>query len=437
SSAVGEAQAEESVPQSQLESGLSSNLPETDLLDSGAPRLDEGENEPAGAPGDENFKPKSSSALASRQGSETTSDTAESSQADATEIGKGELTTSQAEQGSAQAVGEAQAEDGDASEPSALVGNLPDSSPVDPGAPALEEGPGKAAGGGDESVKPDRGTVTAKQGAETGGDSAESSQADSSEVGQGELAARETSEGSAQAVGEAQATEGLSGEPSPLAGNLPDSSLLDPGAPALEEGPRAATEGGGDKPFKPGGGAMASNKAADAGADSGSAASSQIDAESISGNGLTAEGANLTNPQDGLEAGSSETVTDPGAVGPISLEPTLTGSLLPGKLEAPANLGTSDFIKKQRGRPSMDIIQQLGGSDGTEKAIRASLRWLAENQEEDGRWDSKKHGAKGKFDTGNAGLALLCFFGWGARHDRDGEYRDHVQLALDYLLKIQ
>ena len=85
----------------------------------------------------------------------------------------------------------------------------------------------------------------------------------------------------------------------------------------------------------------------------------------------------------------------------------------------------------------MDIIQQLGGSDGTEKAIRASLRWLAENQEEDGRWDSKKHGARGKFDTGNAGLALLCFFGWGARHDRDGEYRDHVQLALDYLLKIQ
>ncbi len=437
SSAVGEAQAEESVPQSQLESGLSSNLSETDLLDSGAPRLDEGENEPAGAPGDENFKPESSSALASRQGSETTSDTAESSQADATEIGKGELTPSQAEQGSAQAVGESQAEDGAASEPSALVGNLPDSSPVDPGAPALEEGPGKAAGGGDESFKPDRSTVTAKQGAETGGDSAESSQADSSEVGQGELAARETSEGSAQAVGEAQATEGLSGEPSPLAGNLPESSLLDPGAPALEEGPRAATEGSGDEPFKPGGGAMATNKAADAGADSGSAASSQIDAESISGNGLTAEGANLTNPQDGLEAGSSETVTDPGAVGPISLEPTLTGSLLPGKLEAPANLGTSDFIKKQRGRPSMDIIQQLGGSDGTEKAIRASLRWLAENQEEDGRWDSKKHGAKGKFDTGNAGLALLCFFGWGARHDREGEYQDHVQLALDYLLKIQ
>ena len=310
SSAVGEAQAAESVPQSQLESGLSSNLPETDLLDSGAPRLDEGENEPAGAPGDENFKPESSSALASRQGSETTSDTAESSQADATEIGKGELTPSQAEQGSAQAVGEAQAEDGDASEPSALVGNLPDSSPVDPGAPALEEGPGKAAGGGDESFKPDRGTVTTKQGAETGGDSAESSQADSSEVGQGELAARETSEGSAQAVGEAQATEGLSGEPSPLAGNLPDSSLLDPGAPALEEGPRAATEGSGDKPFKPGGGAMASNKAADAGADSGSAASSQIDAESISGNGLTAEGANLTNPQDGFLARTGRTGRD-------------------------------------------------------------------------------------------------------------------------------
>ena len=154
---------------------------------------------------------------------------------------------------------------------------------------------------------------------------------------------------------------------------------------------------------------MASNKAPDAEADSGSAASDQIDGESIAGDGLTDEGANLANPQDGLEAGSSQAITTPGAVGPVSLEPTLTGSLLPGKLDAPANLGTSDFIKKQRGRPSMEIIQQLGGSDGTEKAIRASLRWLAENQEEDGRWDSRKHGAKGKFDTGNAGLALLCF----------------------------
>jgi hypothetical protein len=93
--------------------------------------------------------------------------------------------------------------------------------------------------------------------------------------------------------------------------------------------------------------------------------------------------------------------------------------------------------KKQRGRPSMDVIQQLGGSDGTEKAIRASLRWLAQNQEGDGRWDSRKHGAKGRFETGNAGLALLCFYGWGARHDRDGEYRDNVRKALDYLLRIQ
>jgi len=437
SSAVGEARSEEALPQSQLQSGLSSNLPETNLLDPGAPRLDEGENNPAGAAGDENFKPASSSTLASKEGGEAAGDAAEASRAETSEIGRGELTTSQAEQGSAAAQGEAQTEDGVPGQSASLAGNLPETSPLDPGTPALEEGPRSNAEGGDENFKPESGSMTAKQGAEAGEDAAESSQAGSSEVEQGELATGDSGQGSPEAVGEAESAEGLTPEPSALAGNLPEASLLDPGAPALEEGPQSATEGNGDESFKPGGGAMASNKAADAGADSGAAATDQVDADSITGNGLTDDGSNLTNPQDGLEAGSSQEVPTPGSMGAVSLEPTLAGSLLPGKLEAPADLGTSDFIKKQRGRPSMDVIQQLGGSDGTEKAIRASLRWLADNQEEDGRWDSRKHGAKGKFDTGNAGLALLCFYGWGARHDREGEYRDHVQRALDYLLKMQ
>ena len=434
--AAGEAQSEEA-PQSQLDSGLASNLPDTDLLDTGAPTLDEGKTAAAGNPGDESFKPEASSTLASRQGVEASGDAAEVSEADASEISEGQLTSNQAEQGSATAAGEAQTEESLPAEPSALAGNLPETSPLDPGAPALEEGPRATAEAGNGDFKPESGSMAAKQGAEAEGDVAESSQADSSEVGKGELASAEPGNDSAGAVGEAQSAEGLPTDAVNLEGNLPETALVDPGAPALEEGPQAAAQGNADAPFTPNSGGMASTKAPDSGSDGGSAATSEVEAESIASNGQTENDADLTNPQEGLEAGSSEAVTDPGALGPVSLEPTLTGSLLPGELEAPADLGTSDFIKKQRGRPSMDVIQQLGGSDGTEKAIRASLRWLAQNQEEDGRWDSRKHGAKGRFDTGNAGLALLCFYGWGARHDRDGEYRDHVQKALDYLLRIQ
>ena len=164
-----------------------------------------------------------------------------------------------------------------------------------------------------------------------------------------------------------------------------------------------------------------------------------MDAGTVSGAGLVAENSHLTGPQNGLEAGGSETPTTAGTLGAASLEPTLTNSLLPGKLEAPeGDTGAmTDFLKKQRGRPSLNVIKGLGGSDGTEKAIEASIRWLAENQEESGRWNSREHGAKGQFDTGVTGLALLCFYGWGARHDEEGEYRQHIGRALDWLLSQQ
>ena len=435
-SAAGEAQSEEA-PQSQLDSGIASSLPAADLLDTGAPALEEGETDTEGNPGDEKFKPEASAALASRQEGETSNDSAEVSEADPSEINKGELTSTQTKQGSAAAAGEARTEDGPPAESTTLTGNLPEASPLDPGAPALEEGPRAAVNGGNGDFKPESRSVAAKQGTQAGADVAESSQANSSDIGRGELASSEPGTNSAGAVGEAASAEGLSAEAANLEEALPETALVDPGAPALEEGPGAAAQGSADEPFTPNSGGMASTKAPDAGSDGGAASDSEVEAESIASNAQLKNDADLTDPQEGLEAGSSQTVTDPGALGPVSLEPTLAGSLLPGELEAPADLGTSDFIKKQRGRPSMEVIQQLGGSDGTEKAIRASLRWLAQNQEEDGRWDSRKHGAKGKFDTGTAGLALLCFYGWGARHDRDGEYRDNVRRGLDYLLEIQ
>jgi hypothetical protein len=59
------------------------------------------------------------------------------------------------------------------------------------------------------------------------------------------------------------------------------------------------------------------------------------------------------------------------------------------------------------------------------------------NQEGDGHWDVRKHGANGDYDTAGAGLALLCFYGWGARHDQGGRYQQTVTRALDWLGKQQ
>lgn len=115
--------------------------------------------------------------------------------------------------------------------------------------------------------------------------------------------------------------------------------------------------------------------------------------------------------------------------------------LIPEKLATPKNdldaRAITKLMTKRRGRPSPETIEQLGGSDATERAIGSALEWLARNQEGDGRWDMRKHGANGDFDTAGAGLALLCFYGWGETHNKGGKYQANVKRALEWLLKQQ
>ena len=114
---------------------------------------------------------------------------------------------------------------------------------------------------------------------------------------------------------------------------------------------------------------------------------------------------------------------------------------LPGKLQTPKDtidpLALTNHIRKQRERPSLEVIEQLGGSDATERAIGLALQWLARNQEPDGRWDTRKHGGTGDFDTASAGLALLCFYGWGESHKKPGKFQNTVRKGIDWLVAQQ
>lgn len=104
-----------------------------------------------------------------------------------------------------------------------------------------------------------------------------------------------------------------------------------------------------------------------------------------------------------------------------------------------------------RARADRDqVAQEKGGSPDTEAAVKAALAWLAVNQERDGRWNAAKHGATTQRersgsdtsgvsmrpDAGVTGLALLAFLGAGHTHE-EGQYRETVRLALEYLLGIQ
>jgi hypothetical protein len=91
-----------------------------------------------------------------------------------------------------------------------------------------------------------------------------------------------------------------------------------------------------------------------------------------------------------------------------------------------------------------------GGSKETEAAVQAALRWLAEHQNEDGRWEARRNeagrettpdgrsrpNAGADADTGMTGLALLAMLGNGNTHAR-GPYRENVRRGLNFLLQSQ
>jgi len=97
-----------------------------------------------------------------------------------------------------------------------------------------------------------------------------------------------------------------------------------------------------------------------------------------------------------------------------------------------------------------EIARRNGGNQRTEAAVAAALKWLADNQQPDGRWDADKHdagresrvfghdrdGAGAQADTGVTALAVLAFMAAGNTH-LEGEYRKNVQHGLEFLLKSQ
>jgi|GEM_PF-471487 len=95
---------------------------------------------------------------------------------------------------------------------------------------------------------------------------------------------------------------------------------------------------------------------------------------------------------------------------------------------------TANPLRDSRYRES--VIVDLGGSPETERAVKAALEWFTRTQEADGHWDMAKQGGMGGQDIAGTSMAILCYLGWGARPDQDGEYRQAVRRAVEWLLAI-
>lgn len=98
-----------------------------------------------------------------------------------------------------------------------------------------------------------------------------------------------------------------------------------------------------------------------------------------------------------------------------------------------------------------EVALKYGGTEASERAVEASLAWLAAQQTRAGYWDADRYGsglvgvdetgvnrqhAGAKADTGITALALLCFLGAGNTHE-SGPFSENVDRAIRWLVNQQ
>ncbi|MFO7908407.1 MAG: prenyltransferase/squalene oxidase repeat-containing protein [Planctomycetota bacterium] len=100
-------------------------------------------------------------------------------------------------------------------------------------------------------------------------------------------------------------------------------------------------------------------------------------------------------------------------------------------------------IRSASGRRAM--VKKYGGSEGSEAAVAAALKWLAMHQMQDGGWsfDHTKGACRGRCShpgkikparNGATAMALLPFLGAGQTHQQ-GKYQETVERGLSYLIR--
>lgn len=422
-------------------------LPTSSILDPTPPTLEE-LSRPAGAPADtsnDRFKPGSPSGLTSSKADEqTVADNAATSPSDAAAVPTAGSPTDAATVTMRPVSAAASSAALPASSPLAAT-TLPTSRILDPTTPTLEElgrPAGKPADISKDQFKPGSPSTlaTSKARGKAVADTAAANPADAAAV-----AATGSPADPAKIEmrpASAAATPGSLPAPTPIAAaNLPASSTPAPSRPTLEEPrkPAGAPADTSNDRFKPTTSSALTSSQSATNPGSGTARTDAPATGSVAG-ASREEPTSATMPGRALETSSSLTAGG-SLVITINASGSLPNPLLPTKLEAPKGAlkdsAMAKVVRKQRGKPGIDTIKEMGGSEGTEGSISSAIKWLVENQEDDGRWDTLKHGARHQYDAGAAGLSLLCFYGWGERHDAPCKHRKNVRQALDWLLAQQ
>ncbi len=130
-----------------------------------------------------------------------------------------------------------------------------------------------------------------------------------------------------------------------------------------------------------------------------------------------------------------------------STDISLTPTPLSLDLDLPTETRPPDDPYAQRvAEDRLAIVERMGGSAETERAVADALRWLAAHQSPDGHWDGSRFDERcgscgGETDAvtnhAQTGLALLAFLGAGYTHTSAGPYRDVVRRGVRWLTERQ
>jgi hypothetical protein len=97
------------------------------------------------------------------------------------------------------------------------------------------------------------------------------------------------------------------------------------------------------------------------------------------------------------------------------------------------------FFEGRGSESQQRAMREAFGSQGSEKAVRAALEWLARRQQSDGRWTGpelrSEQGGTFTYSVGLTGLCLLSFLAEG--HAGKGEFGPVVRKGLEFLLSEQ
>ncbi|MCP3919538.1 MAG: hypothetical protein GY711_28715 [bacterium] len=100
--------------------------------------------------------------------------------------------------------------------------------------------------------------------------------------------------------------------------------------------------------------------------------------------------------------------------------------------------------RSRSGEQKAKAIELHGGSEATEAAVAAGLRYLASHQRTDGNWgrlrDRPTPNGQEKYfyvTVGKTGLSMLAFLGAGHTQDSETEYSAVVSRAIAFLLAMQ